>query len=179
MYFSPHCFSGNEHCLTSTEMSTFTSDRITIGFSSHCLCPVSPESCLSQGRGMTKGHRVSITWFPGFPLRLEVTRWFLFCSSVIPSLQTARPKTQETSWLLFSIAFHLRSATCLIDFSLSFPPKPHLSLWLVWYPACNTQKTFVDLLRSCDYFLVTFMGEVCSPKELNELLLASTCLQQR
>lgn len=41
MYF-PHCFNRNEHYLVSTEMSTFVSDSITIGFSSQCLHLVSP-----------------------------------------------------------------------------------------------------------------------------------------
>ena len=46
MYF-PSCFNGNEHNSVSTEMSTLTSDRITIGFSSQDHYVVSPGSCIT------------------------------------------------------------------------------------------------------------------------------------
>ena len=104
------CFNGNEHRVASTEKSPFTSDRINTGFSSQCPCPVSPESCLSKERATAKGHHISSSWFPGLPLKPEVTRWFLFCSCLIPALQAARLQIQESAWLLLSNASTLDQA---------------------------------------------------------------------
>ena len=71
MYF-PSCFNGNEHDSVSAEMSTLTSDRITIGFSSQDHYLVSQGHALPRkDQVRAKGHYISSTQFPGFLCNLK------------------------------------------------------------------------------------------------------------